>query len=146
MRTYLILILVLISHVLPAQRRHYTVRPVSLPKSASTIQMVEDKGSLLTAEEYERLNSKLILYKEVTGYEIAVVTIPSLTFPATGVFTSIEEAALQYFNKLGVGNKYRNDGVLIFVSREERLVRIATGSGLEKRLTNAECTQIVNKK
>jgi uncharacterized protein len=73
-----------------------------------------------------------------------VVTLESLTDPKTDKEYTIEEAALAYFNTWGVGDKEKNNGVLLMVSRNPRKVRIQVGTGLETILTNESCQQIVD--
>ena len=56
----------------------------------------------------------------------------------------IEEYANRLFNHWGLGDKERNDGVLIIIAPNQRQLRIEVGYGLEDILTDAIASRIVN--
>ena len=60
-----------------------------------------------------------------------------------GIF--IEEYASAVFEKWKPGQKNKDNGVLLLVSIEDRLVRIETGYGLEGVLTDTKCGLIIRK-
>ncbi len=65
-----------------------------------------------------------------TSIEIAIITINSLEG------RSIDELALQLFNKFGIGKKDENNGILLLISKEDKQNRIELGRGLEAILGN----------
>lgn len=65
-----------------------------------------------------------------------------VTAPTTGG-RDIADFARDLGNSWGIGRKGYNDGVMILVAPNERKVRIAVGYGLEKRLTDRLCKQII---
>jgi uncharacterized protein len=107
---------------------------------------VNDFGRFLTSGESDTLQTELKNYLKRTSNAIVVVTLESLTDPETEKEYAIEEAALLYFNTWGVGDKVKNNGVLLMVSRNPRRVRIQVGTGIETILTNEACQDIVDKK
>jgi uncharacterized protein len=107
-------------------------------------QTVNDFGKFLSRNESDTLNEELQDYLKRSSNAIVVVTLESLTDPKTDKEFSIEEAAMAYFNSWGVGDKEKNNGVMLMISREPRRVRIQVGSGLENMLTNDVCQQIVD--
>ena len=82
---------------------------------------VNDYANLLTNETKDYIiNVNKKLYNQ-TGAQIVVVTIPSLEE------NSLEEYANQLFNKFGIGDKTKNNGVLLLLSLKERQIRIEVG-------------------
>jgi uncharacterized protein len=56
---------------------------------------------------------------------------------------SIEDLASRAFEAWGLGEKGRDNGVLILVARDDRRVRIETGYGTEGALTDAQAGRII---
>jgi uncharacterized protein len=63
--------------------------------------------------------------------------------PDFGSYTILENYAVALFNYWGIGDKSKNNGLLLILSKAKREVRISTGYGLEKRLTDSECAFII---
>ena len=57
---------------------------------------------------------------------------------------TIEEYAVELFEKWGIGKKDEDNGLLILVAVEEREVRIEVGYGLEGVITDLEAGNIIN--
>jgi uncharacterized protein len=90
---------------------------------------VTDLADMLSREEEERIEQWLWRAEEEKGVEIAVVTINSLQdYPGTAN-DSIESFATELFNRYGIGNLPKNDGVLLLISRRDRKMRIELGKG-----------------
>ena len=138
MRTLLTVILFLAGNVLLAQQSNF------IKNRPFIAHVVEDYGSFLSTSDEKALEKELISFREKKGYSIVIITLSSLT-DNTGYTWPVEEAALQYFNKWGIGNKRSNNGVLILLSKEPRRIRIATGTGVEANLTDGDCQRIINK-
>lgn len=140
MRYLLVLFLICSSTFLFAQEETSTfVKPLPVPH-----RMVNDFSGFLSSSQKKTLQKELASYFKQTTNSIVIVTLDSLTDPKTKKEYTIEEAALMYFNTWGVGDKVKNNGVLLMVSRSSRRVRIQVGSGLEAILTNDACQEIVD--
>ncbi|WP_425396621.1 TPM domain-containing protein [Aeoliella sp.] len=88
---------------------------------------VTDLAGLLPTEDEEQIEQWLWDVEERTGVEIAVVTINSIRdYPGTAN-DSIESFATGLFDKYGIGNLPKNDGVLLVVARNDRKARIELG-------------------
>ena len=100
---------------------------------------VNDSANILLnkTEEYIIKNSQF-LYRN-NGSQIVVVTINSLDN------MTLEEYANTLFNEWGIGNKNKNNGVLILLVLEERKSRIEIGNGLEKIFTNEKTSEYQDK-
>jgi uncharacterized protein len=85
----------------------------------------------------------LISFNERKGYSVVIISLPKLS-DKNGTQFTIEEVAQRYFNKWGIGDSIKNDGVLIMLSKEPRRVRIQTGSGMATLLTDDDCQNIID--
>ncbi len=88
---------------------------------------VNDFGSLLSSAQERSIRTKLKELRDKRDIEFTVVTIRRLS--DYGHEEPIEPFATELFNAWGVGNAYRNDGVMMLVSRDDRKMRIEVGSG-----------------
>jgi uncharacterized protein len=88
---------------------------------------VTDNARLLTRDQEEKIETWLWQAESKTGIEIAVVTIDSIKDYKGTDNSSIESFAAGLFNKYGIGNLPRNDGVLLLVAVGDRKARIELG-------------------
>jgi len=102
-------------------------------------QRVTDLAGFLSSSEVRLLEERLAAFEDSTSTQIAILTVPSLA----GI--PIEEYSIQTFEKNGIGQKNKDNGVLLLVAREERRLRIEVGYGLEGVLTDALSTQVIER-
>ncbi len=86
---------------------------------------VTDQAGLLSSSEQQALAQELGRYHQATTNQIVIVTVPSLEDRELVEFT--EE--LFMLNK--PGQKGKDNGIILFVAKAERKVRIEVGYGLE---------------
>lgn len=98
---------------------------------------VNDFGGMLNPEEKDTLEATLRNFHDQNGGQIAVVTISTLSGD------TIEGYANALFREWGIGEKDKNNGVLLLVAKEERKVRIEVGYGYEGDLTDARSSEII---
>jgi uncharacterized protein len=84
------------------------------------------------------LDNKLKAYEAATGHQVFVLTV------STTGSRSIDEYAVEVFQKWKVGRKKVDDGVLFVVAVADRKMRIEVGYGLEVWLTDAQCSRIIH--
>lgn len=102
---------------------------------------VNDYGNMLPGSLERRLRLKLQALKAARDIEFTILTIDSMAqYEHAG---EIEPYATGLFNRWGIGNANRNDGVLLFISRLDRKFRIELGSGYGTSL-NAEMQRIAD--
>jgi uncharacterized membrane protein YgcG len=101
-------------------------------KSFTPQNWVTDNGNFYTPEQEVELNKIISDYEKKTSIEIGVITIKSLGD------TSIEEYASEQFNRIGIGKKGADNGLLIVFSMEDRASRIETGNGMEPFFTDID--------
>jgi uncharacterized membrane protein YgcG len=89
---------------------------------------VNDYAVVLERKHKDDLNAKLADLDKRTGIEATVLTIVSIHDYDTGDAT-IESFATNLFNTWGIGDRDRNDGLLILVAVRDRQVRIEVGKG-----------------
>src|SRR5258708_24417553 len=109
-----------------------------VPKRPSTPKLVNDFTGTLTPEQKDALERKLYQYDDSTSNQVAVVIIPS-----TGDY-AVEDVALQILRDWGVGNKDKNNGIVILVAKDDRNIRIEVGYGLEGAIPDITANGIID--
>jgi uncharacterized protein len=100
---------------------------------------VQDEASVLSEPTRQSLYAQAVWLKEQTGTaQIGVVALPDLGG------RSLEEAAVTKFRELGLGDKERNDGVLLIYSKQDNRVRIEVGYGMEGRIPDGKAGAILD--
>ncbi|HEX5804224.1 MAG TPA: TPM domain-containing protein [Azospira sp.] len=98
---------------------------------------ITDNAEILSAETRQRLGERLQAHEAETGNQIAVLTVSSLDGE------SVEAYAEQVFNTWKLGQKGKDNGVLVLVAPSERRLRIEVGYGLEGTLTDVAASRII---
>lgn len=86
---------------------------------------VTDTEGILSAEQKSALAAELKAYNDTTSNEVAVLIVPTLQG------NEPSDAAVEIGRAWGVGKSGKNNGVLILVATEDRVVWISVGDGLE---------------
>jgi len=98
---------------------------------------VNDFAGMLSQNDASQLELKLDNFQKTTGNSIVIATVNNLGGD------TVENFAVQLFKDWGIGQKDKNNGVLILVSKEDREMRIEVGYGLEGALTDAQSFWII---
>ena len=101
---------------------------------------VYDETNTLSQETIDYLNKTTYDLKKKTGGEIGVVLVKSLEGQ------TLEEYATNIFNDIKIGDKDKDNGVLILVALlddENKLVKIETGYGAEGFVPDAYASRII---
>ena len=98
---------------------------------------VVDEAGLLDAADRAALAESLAGLETKTTDQLVIVTLKSLQG------TSIEDYGYQLGRRWQIGQKDKNNGVLLIVAANERRVRIDVGYGLEGTLTDALTKYII---
>jgi uncharacterized protein len=99
---------------------------------------VVDQSGIIDSAAQSRIEAWILELKQKTNAEVAVVTVDSVQ-PL-----SIEEYAVNLFQRFGIGQKGKDNGVLLLVAYKDRDMRIEVGYGLEGAITDAKSSQIIN--
>ncbi|WP_105103897.1 TPM domain-containing protein [Microbulbifer pacificus] len=101
---------------------------------------VVDNANLLNQSTRYQLTEILQQHEKETSNQIVVVTLPDLQ----GL--TIEEYGYQLGRHWKIGQKGKDNGVLLIVAPSDRQVRIEVGYGLEGALTDALSANIIHTK
>jgi uncharacterized protein len=97
---------------------------------------IHDQANVLSAETKALLEATVKAQRDSTSNQIAVLIIPSLNGE------SLEEYSLRVAETWGLGQKSKDNGVLLLIVINDRLVRMEAGYGLEGTLTDALSSRI----
>ncbi|MCE5300176.1 MAG: TPM domain-containing protein [Spirochaetia bacterium] len=98
---------------------------------------VNDSAGIIDNPSEASINSLINELKQKTGAEIAVVTIKSLEGEP------LEDYANTLFSKWGIGEKGKDNGLLILVVLDEHKIRIETGYGIEGIIPDGKAGSII---
>lgn len=101
---------------------------------------INDFENIFSQEEVSVLDSALVQFEKKTTIQIAVITFDS-TMTTSG---SLPALTLKIANHWGIGQKEKNNGVMIGISKFYRQMRIQNGLGISKILTDAETNTIID--
>jgi len=133
MKRFLLIIGLLFSICANAQ-----IEKVIPPKPSQSEGLVIDKAGMLTPEQRQALNQKLIQYDDSTSNQIAVVIINS-----TGDYP-IEQVSLGILRAWGVGGSEHNNGIVLLIAKDDHKIRIETGYGLEGAIPDVTAKAIID--
>jgi uncharacterized protein len=98
---------------------------------------VNDMARLLSPEAAAQLEQKLAGFERETTNQIAVLTIPSLQGD------DIDQFAIRVAEQWKLGQKGKDNGVLLIIAQTERKVRIEVGMGLQGVLPDITASKII---
>jgi len=123
--------------LLGAAGAHATVPPSALPPRPTPARFVNDLAGVLSGKQRMALEQKLQAYNDSTTTQIAVVLLKTVA-PY-----EVAEYAQQLGQTWGVGQKGRDNGIVILAAIDDRRVAIQTGYGMEARVPDYVTAQII---
>jgi uncharacterized protein len=109
----------------------------NIPAPPNPPRLVNDFAHVMTADQVQDLENKLVAYDDSTSIQIAVVTVPT-----TGDYV-IEDYALKILRDWKVGNKKTNNGLVVLAAIQDHKIYIATGYGMEGVVPDITAKQII---
>lgn len=100
---------------------------------------VNDLAGLLKGDQVALLEKEILQNEKETSNQIAILTITSLEGD------SLEDFSIRVVDSWKVGQKSKDNGVLILVVKDDRKTRIEVGRGLEGSLTDLVSGRIIDK-
>ena len=98
---------------------------------------VNDFANILNPETKQTLEQQLVQLEEDSSIEISVVTAQSLEG------TTIDDYAVRLFENWGIGKESEDNGILLLIYPNDRIMRIEVGYGLEPLLTDSKAGRII---
>ena len=101
---------------------------------------VVDQAELLSPTAEAELTARLAAHEDATTNQVVVATVNSLEGG------SIDDYGVQLGRHWALGQKAKDNGVLLLIAPNERKMRIDVGYGLEGTLTDALCSIIIDRR
>lgn len=132
----LVLILLVLCTGLSSVAQEYTVREVPNTRYYSDTIHISDPDDWILPEVETKIDHVLSAVRDEA--DVFVVVLSSIGD------ANIEEFATELFNFWGIGERERNNGVLMLMVEDQHKLRFETGYGMESTLTDATCYRIFN--
>ena len=100
-------------------------------------QRIHDDAHILKQETIDSLEQRLKRYEDSTSNQIAILTVTSLDGEV------LEEYSLKVAEAWKLGQKDKDNGVLLLIAVDDHKMRIEVGHGLEGALTDAHSSRII---
>jgi uncharacterized protein len=109
----------------------------NFPTPADPPKLVNDFASLLTPQEQQALERKLVAFDDSTSTQIAIVIVNTLNG------YDVADYSFELAESWGIGQAGEYNGILILIAPNERRMFIATGYGVEGFIPDAIAKRIV---
>ena len=130
-------IIICFSIAMPPAAAAERIEDVPNPLAASG-KYVGDGAGVLGPAYIDLINGVCVRLKQATGSELAVITVRDLGG------TTVEDFAERLFKRFGIGEKGKDNGLLILFALDDRAVRIEVGYGLESVVTDAQSGRLLD--
>lgn len=110
----------------------------TIPPKPAVLWPVHDEVGLLSQQEKEQLNRKLIKFEDSTSTEIEVIIIPSTKGE------DVNPLATRFGHEWKIGKKGVDNGVVFLIATEDRKMAIQQGRAVEQYLTASVAGQIMD--
>ena len=110
-----------------------------IPKKPSFQTSVYDYANLLSETEKADLEQKLVKYSDSTSTQIVIITEETINGEDIGILTP------KWATEWGIGDKDKDNGILILVAKQERKIYISPGYGAEVQLVAGINGEIIRK-
>ena len=99
---------------------------------------VNDYAGMISPTLRDRLEGELKAFEQSDSTQLVLLTIPSLEGEP------IETFSIKVGETWKIGQKNKDNGIIVVVAKQERKIRIEVGRGLEGRLTDLLAGRIVD--
>jgi uncharacterized protein len=98
---------------------------------------VTDQAGVLSASDAARIDGELAQYEQSSGHQFAVLIVPSLQGD------SLEDFSIRTAEQWRLGDKKRDDGLLMVIAMQERVMRVEVGYGLEGAVPDVVASRVI---
>lgn len=98
---------------------------------------IMDQANLIRAKEEEAIRRIVLELKNQNLAQLQILTVNSLEG------TTIEQASIQVVDAWKLGDKAKDNGLLLLVSERDRKIRIEVGQGLEGSIPDVVASRII---
>jgi uncharacterized protein len=98
---------------------------------------VNDDAGVLSYGDKNRIETKLYNYEQRTGHQYAVLIVRSLEGDV------LEDYANRVFASWRLGDRHRDDGLLMLIAMNEHKMRIEVGYGLEGAIPDVTASRVI---
>lgn len=116
----------------------HTTGLLAVPPRPQPARFVNDFAEVLLPEQRDELEAKLVAFDAETSTQIVIVTVPELEGQV------LEEVSIRLAERWGVGQKGKDNGLIILAALAERKVRIEVGYGLEGAVPDAIARRVID--
>ncbi len=109
----------------------------TIPKPTNNF-FVNDFANVIDASDEQKMMAAGVALYKACDAQVVVVTIPSLEGNA------IEDVSLRLAREWGIGDKDKDNGILLLLSVAEPRVRIEVGRGLEGAIPDSKAGRILD--
>lgn len=99
---------------------------------------VNDYGGMISPAAKDRLEEELKSFEQSDSTQLVILTVPSLQGE------NIEEFGIKVGETWKIGQKGKDNGIILIIVKQERKMRVEVGRGLEGRLTDLFAGRIVD--
>jgi uncharacterized protein len=99
---------------------------------------VNDYAGMMSQETRSKIENELKAFEQSDSTQIVILTIPSLEGEV------LEQFSIKVAEAWKIGQKGKDNGAILLVSKGDRKTRIEVGRGLEGKLTDLMAGRIVN--
>jgi|LakMenEpi03Aug12_release.lakeMendotaPanAssembly.Ray.scaffolds.fasta_scaffold53042_4 uncharacterized protein len=110
---------------------------IEIPSPSDPPLFINDFANILTQEEKASLEQTFYNYFDSTSTQIVVVTLNSLNG------NEIQPIATEIHYKWGVGDKDKDNGIVIVIAPNDRKIFISTGYGIQEKLPDLFTNRII---
>ena len=99
---------------------------------------VNDYGGMISPAAKERLDGELKAFEQSDSTQLVILTVPSLQGE------TIDGFGIKVAEAWKIGQKNKDNGIILLIAKQERKIRIEVGRGLEGRLTDLLAGRIID--